>query len=340
MMHKFIFDLSKEYSLLAHDEVIYCLKGEHIQYEITKTNENALILNSNLSDETIKKIASRLSMTFSIGELLFESNTSIGSVEKKARNHPIEDKGSLAVRYKNRSESIESKPLVQTVASVYTKKRLVDLSNPDQVIFLLITPKNIFVSDQIAQVNRSLFEQRKAQFRPFFSPISLHPKIARSLVNISQINEKSTVLDPFCGTGGILLEAGLMNIKVIGSDISEDMVTGTRRNLSEYNIDPVDIIHCDIGEIPTFLSSPVDAVVTDFPYGKSTSLQGESLKELYTRSFTSIKQVLKPKGRAVIGSAVEQIDTYVNSGLNHVITYPLRVHRSLTRYFHVFEKAP
>jgi tRNA (guanine10-N2)-dimethyltransferase len=340
MMHKFIFDLSKEYPLLAHDEVIYCLNGEHIEYEVTKTNENTLILNSNLSDETINHIASRLSMTFSIGELLFESNTSLGSVEKKTRNHPIEDKGSLAVRYKNRSESIESKPLVQIVASVYTKKRLVDLSNPDQVIFLLITPKKIFVSDQIAQVNRSLFEQRKAQFRPFFSPISLHPKIARSLVNISQVNEKSTVLDPFCGTGGILLEAGLMNTKVIGSDISEDMVSGTRRNLSEYHIDPIEMIHCDIGEIPTFLSYPVDAVVTDFPYGKSTSLQGESLKELYTRSFTSIQQVLKPMGRAVIGSAVEKIDKYVNSGLNHVITYPIRVHRSLTRYFHVFEKAP
>jgi len=340
MMQKFIFDLSKEYPLLAHDEVIYCLNGEHIQYEVTKTNENALILNSNLSDETIKHIASRLSITFSIGELLFESNTSLGSVEEKARKHPIKDKGSLAVRYKNRSESIESKPLVQTVANVYTRKRLVDLSNPDQVIFLLITPKKIFVSDQIAQVNRSSFEQRKAQFRPFFSPISLHPKIARSLVNISQVNEKSTVLDPFCGTGGILLEAGLMNIKVIGSDISEDMVSGTKKNLSEYHIDPIEMIHCDIGEIPAVLSTPVDAVVTDFPYGKSTSLQGESLKELYTRSFMSIKQVLKPKGRAVIGSAVEQIDTYVNSGLNHVITYPLRVHRSLTRYFHVFEKAP
>jgi tRNA (guanine10-N2)-dimethyltransferase len=279
-------------------------------------------------------------MTFSIGKLLFESNTSLESVKEKARKHSLKDKGSLAVRYKNRSDTIESKPFVQKVADVYTRKRSVDLSNPDQVIFLLITPKKIFVSDQIAQVNRSSFEQRKAQFRPFFSPISLHPKIARSLVNISQVNEKSTILDPFCGTGGILLEAGLMNIKVIGSDISESMVSGTMKNLSEYHIDPIEMIHCDIGEIPTVMSTPVDAVVTDFPYGKSTSLQGESLKELYTRSFMSIQQVLKPKGRAVIGSAVEQIDTYVTSGLNHVITYPLRVHRSLTRYFHVFEKAP
>ena len=340
MIREFIFDISKEYPLLARDEIICCFNAEGIQFELIKSTEDVLILKSDVSNETIRHISSRLSMSFSIGELLFVSKPTIESIQEQAKNHPINDKGRLAVRYKNRSDTYESKPFVQSVADVYTKKRSVDLSNPDQVIYLLITPEVVFVSDQITQVNRSAFEQRKAQFRPFFSPISLHPKIARSLVNISEVNEQNMLLDPFCGTGGILLEAGLMDIKVIGSDISAHMVSGTKENLNEYNITAVNMFSCDIGDISTFLPNPVDAVVTDFPYGKSTSLQGESLQKLYTRSFMSIQQVLKLTGRAVIGSAIKNVDPYVSSGLKQVTTYPLRVHRSLTRFFHVFEKTP
>jgi len=340
MIREFIFDISKEYPLLAHGEIIACFKGEEIQFELIKSNEDALILKADISNEKICNIASRLSMSFSIGELLFTSKHSIELIKEQARTHSIEDKGSLAIRYKNRTDTVESNPFVHAVADVYTASRFVDLSKPNQIIHLLITPNNIFVSEQIIQVNRSAFEQRKAHFRPFFSPISLHPKIARALVNISQVNNQDTILDPFCGTGGILLEAGLMNISVIGSDISEKMVNGTQRNLSEFNINSSNMFICDISDISNHLSNLVDAVVTDFPYGKSTSLQGEPLEELYQRSFHSIQLVLKPGKKAVIGSTIKHIDKHATPGLNHIVSYPLRVHRSLTRYFHVFEKTP
>ena len=76
------------------------------------------------------------------------------------------------------------------------------------------------------EIDRTCFEERKVQHRPFFSPISLHPKLARVLVNISAIKRDETLLDPFCGTGGILIEAGLIGAKVIGSDIEEKMIEG------------------------------------------------------------------------------------------------------------------
>ncbi|MBS3748428.1 MAG: methyltransferase domain-containing protein [Candidatus Thermoplasmatota archaeon] len=340
MIREFIFDVSKEYPLLARDEIISCFKSEGIQFELIKSNEDVLILKADVSNEIICDIASRVSMSFSIGELLFTSKHSIEFIKEQARSHSIEDKGRLAVQYKNRSDTVESKSFVHAVADVYTASRLVDLSKPDQIIHLLITPNNIFVSEQIVQVDRSVFERRKAHLRPFFSPISLHPKIARALVNLSQVNDQDTILDPFCGTGGILLEAGLMNISIIGSDISEKMVKGTQRNLSEYNINSFNMFICDISDISNHLLNPVDAVVTDFPYGKSTSLQGEPLEELYQRSFHSIQSVLKPGKKAVIGSAIKHIDKHATSGLKHILSYPLRVHQSLTRYFHVFQKAP
>jgi len=340
MKTKIIFDVSKEYPLLAHDEIISCFISEHIQFQIFFSTENVLIIESELTNEQIRYLAYRLSMSFSIGRLLFTGIPTVSEMMNQAKNHSISITGSLAVRYKNRSEQIRSKPLVQAIADVYTLSTTVDLTNPDHTIFLLITNEKVYVSEQIANIDRGFYEQRKAHMRPFFSPISLHPKIARALVNISRAKPGDVVLDPFCGTGGFLIEAGLMNMKVIGSDISEEMITGAQKNLLSYHIQSFSMITADIASLPDQLSDKVDAIVTDLPYGKATSTRGEEINTLHTRAMTSIQQILKPGSRAVIGSFSEDLKIKNYEQLDHIFSYPLRVHRSLTRWFHVFEKRP
>ncbi len=44
----------------------------------------------------------------------------------------------------------------------------------------------------------------------------MSPKLARCMVNLTGVKENDLVLDPFCGTGGILIEAGIMGARVIG----------------------------------------------------------------------------------------------------------------------------
>src|SRR5438132_10142106 len=51
---------------------------------------------------------------------------------------------------------------------------------------------------------------RRPRMRPSFHPSTMVPKLARSLVNLSQAVPGSTFLAPFCGVGGILLEASLL----------------------------------------------------------------------------------------------------------------------------------
>ena len=340
MINKIIFDLSKEYPLLAHDEIISCLVAEGIEFQVESSTENVFVIETELSNKTIQHLANRLSMSFSIGLLLFTGSTSVSQIQAKAQNHPIDIIGSLAIRSKNRSEHLSSKPFVHAIADVYTQSTQVDLTNPDNIIFLLITDDHIYVSEQQACIDRGDFERRKAHLRPFFSPISLHPKIARALVNISQVKPGDIILDPLCGTGGFLIEAGLMNVQVIGSDISKEMINGTQKNLDYYQIEPHALITADITELPDQLPCQVDAVVSDFPYGKATSTRGESLQTLYTRAMSGIQQVLKPGGRAVIGSFSDQLKQKRFEQLTHCISYPLRVHQSLTRWFHVFERIP
>ncbi|EMR74772.1 THUMP domain protein, partial [Thermoplasmatales archaeon SCGC AB-540-F20] len=134
------------------------------------------------------------------------------------KNNIIDSEGSIAINYKNRSSSVDSQPIIRVLAEIYTKDKPVNLDNPDLEMRVVVTDTNVYVGSKIVEVKRGEFEKRKVQHRPFFSPISLHPKLARALVNLSSIKRNEKLLDPFCGTGGILLEAGLIGTKIIGSD--------------------------------------------------------------------------------------------------------------------------
>ncbi len=58
----------------------------------------------------------------------------------------------------------------------------------------------------------------------------LPPKLCQIMLNL--LDDKSSVYDPFCGTGSVLMEAVLMGFKnVLASDISQENVDGTKRNL-------------------------------------------------------------------------------------------------------------
>jgi tRNA (guanine10-N2)-dimethyltransferase len=175
------------------------------------------------------------------------------------------------------------------------------------------------------------------QNRPFFSPISLHPKIARALVNLSCVKKSEILLDPFCGTGGILLEAGLIGARVIGSDIEEKMIQGSKETLDFFKIRGFSMFHSDIGDIKNHVRK-VDAIATDLPYGKSTTTRGEDMNNLYNRTFEAFSNVLKQKGRAVVGMSDKNWIEKASKYLNLLEVHEMRAHRSLTRFFAVFEQ--
>ena len=334
---RYLFELSKDHKTLPTAEVLSCLKAEKISYKTLYSNKNVLVIDTDNNYEKIKLIAIRLSSSFYIDEFLFSCPPSLDTIKKVALENNIRKKGSIAVKHLNRSTKINSQDIVKTLSKVYTKNRKVNLEKPDIEVRAVITDSKVYVGLKLFKINRSQYEQRKVQFRPFFSPISLHPKIARTLVNLSCIKKYNTLLDPFCGTGGILLEAGLIGAKVIGSDIEEKMIKGCKKTLEYYNIKDYTLFHCDVGNIVKHVEN-VDAVVTDLPYGKSTTTHGEATVSLYQRAFENISKVLKKNGRAVIGLSDEGLITTGLEYLSFLEKHELRVHRSLTRFFVVFKK--
>ncbi|MCX6665876.1 MAG: methyltransferase domain-containing protein [Euryarchaeota archaeon] len=334
---KIMFELSKEQPTIPTAEIFSCLHAENIEFSVLISNEDVLVIEATkASKEQICFIANRLAFSSFVDEFLFSGPPTPETLVKIASQNPIKKQGSIAITYKKRSQSIDSQSLVQALGVHYAKERQINLSNPDITIRLLVTDPQIYVGIQLAEIDKKTFEQRKASYRPFFSPISLHPKVARALVNLSQIKKDDMVLDPFCGTGGIILEAGLLGARVIGSDVEHKMIDGCKKTLEFYNVHNYQVFCSDIGDIKKTIHN-VDAVVTDFPYAKATTTKGESIPLLYERAFDTLSQVLKPGGRAVIGMHNEEMSLIGKQYLSFVESHPFRVHRSLTRYFVVFE---
>ena len=328
----FLFELAKEYGDLPQHEVISVLKAEQIVFDIVVSTDEVVVVEILEGVDKISNVAHRLALCFCIDELFFSCDPNIEELEKKVRAVDLKGKGTVAVHAKNRSSTYDTRKIVRVVASYCTQNRMVDLENPDVDIRMVICDDQWYVGRKVCGISRTVFENRRAHHRPFFSPISLHPKLARSLVNLSQVRNGGRLLDPFCGTGGILIEAGMVGARVYGNDIEKKMIDGCFDTLKHFGIDEYSLIVGDVEAVDTLVDS-VDAIVTDLPYGKSTTTRGESLEDLYHRAFKAFSSVLSKDGVVVAGGSLSSIGDIAGKFLSVVKVYPIRVHRSLTRYF-------
>ncbi len=333
---KLLFELSKEHPTLPKQEILSVAKLLQKKYSILFEHKEILLLDIETDNsQIIDDFAARLSLCYNIDEYLDCCPLDEKNIKEMAKSHSIKEQGSICIRTLNTTPK-DSTPYIHILAEIYTKNHPVDLSNPDIEVRLILIDQQAFLSIKRQQINRTSYEDRKAQHRPFFSPISLHPRIARTLINLSEATTKDHLLDPFCGTGGILIEAGLLNIPLIGSDLQEEMIAGCRQNLEHYKIADYQLIQSDIGNLKEHLTTNINAIVTDLPYGKSTTTQGENIEELYKRSFQHFQKILPKDGRAVIGLSEQDHIRLAEPYLCLQAVYSLRVHRSLTRYFCVF----
>tara|TARA_Y100000310_G_scaffold336639_1_gene421725 strand:- start:359 stop:1246 length:888 start_codon:yes stop_codon:yes gene_type:complete len=155
--------------------------------------------------------------------------------------------------------------------------------------------------------------------RPGSDPKSgmLPPKLAKMMINLSQVKPNETLLDPFCGSGTVITEALVMGQKdLLGFDVNKKAVDDTLKNIEwvaeKYNLKE---FKCGVEQNDVFkLSSKlkknsVDVIVTE-PFlgpplrgGENDAQMAKTLNELddlYRGSLAEFKKVLKPGGRVVM----------------------------------------
>jgi tRNA (guanine10-N2)-dimethyltransferase len=331
--HTFLFELSGEHESLPLAEIAGCLEAQDLKFTIKTRDSGVLILDAPEMD--IKKIERRLALSHYIDSYLFFCELNEISDIKE----PIEiDEGSFAVRAKriqSAHKHIDLKQVERQVADLVKGECVVDLENPGNEIRVILSNK-LYVGKKLVTIPRNTFEERKVQNRPYFSPVSLHPRLARALVNLSRIKEGQTLLDPFCGTGGVLMEATLVGAKTIGSDIDERMVKGANENLSSLNIES-ELFCADISEVKDRVAE-VDAIATDPPYGKAATTNREGVFSLYKRAFEAFSDILKPGSYASVVLPDLELIEMGKEYLTLKESHSMKVHRSLTRHFCVFKK--
>jgi tRNA (guanine10-N2)-dimethyltransferase len=166
------------------------------------------------------------------------------------------------------------------------------------------------------------------------------------MVNLAHIKEGQVLLDPFCGTGGILIEGGMIGAKLIGSDINWNMKNGTLVNLDYCTaLDYCDIKegsyeahHIDVRELKLY--DKVDAVVTDPPYGISTSTGGVKDGKIFHQFLESIDYNMKENAYLCIAHPHYLDIDFVLDDLDFELLdrHRIKMHKSLTRIISVIRK--
>ncbi|HKS59607.1 MAG TPA: hypothetical protein VJS68_02385, partial [Thermoplasmata archaeon] len=140
--------------------------------------------------------------------------------------------------------------------------------------------------EEIATIDRRAFSERRMMHLPFRRPVTLPPRLARAAVNLAQVRPDDLVVDPFLGTGALLLESGLVGARIAGADRDADMVRGALRNLAHFGLTAEGLTVSDSAEAARSLvpNEAVDALVTDPPYGRASSTGGEAPESVLRRT--------------------------------------------------------
>jgi len=60
--------------------------------------------------------------------------------------------------------------------------------------------------------------------------LAISPRLSKILINLSGVKKGDLLLDPFCGVGGVLIEAILKGIRVYGVDKDGGAISSARKN--------------------------------------------------------------------------------------------------------------
>jgi tRNA (guanine10-N2)-dimethyltransferase len=314
---RLIFELSGENPTLpfAELECIGSVLDQRLQVAIVESPDPAL--------------TSRLAMTQVVSEYLGECEPTLPSFAKLLKDLSIETRYSFAGRTKKvHGGCVEKNPCSQREFEQLIGTMIsgpVSLVNPEVEYRAILSENRCYFGKMLCTIDRGGFNARNPGKRNFFHPGVMMPRMARTLINLTCTHAGDIILDPFCGTGGILIEAEMLGMRSLGSDFDPMMVQGSARNVTRS-----DLLLADATSLPCDRST-IDAVVTDFPYGQSVCIKkADTLDQLYADALDEIRRVLKTGHRAVVVTH-RDISDIAQHHMTILQQHKQRVHKSLTR---------
>ncbi|XP_033726459.1 tRNA (guanine(10)-N2)-methyltransferase homolog isoform X2 [Pecten maximus] len=174
----------------------------------------------------------------------------------------------------------------------------VNLRNPDETYFLLEdygpfgsqapdNPLYIYFGRQISEGQRDAIRRYTLQSRKFIANTSMDAGLSLLMANIAQVKKDDLVMDPFVGTGSLLVACAHHGAYVMGTDINylllhakgkpsrakqekRESDESIQANLCQYGLGDyyLDAVVGDASKHHMWRQQPMfDAIITDPPYG-------------------------------------------------------------------------
>jgi SAM-dependent methyltransferase len=129
-------------------------------------------------------------------------------------------------------------------------------------------------------------------------PAATNPLLAALLVQLAKPRRGDVLLDPFCGSGTLLVEAAALGLDLVllGADLDPAALAQAAGNRGV--VPTAALLRADAARLPV-ADGAVDRVVANLPFGKRVGSHAGNLA-LYPAFLAELTRVLRPDGRAAL----------------------------------------
>lgn len=283
-----------------------------------RPEEGLLVAETSADPAAIEK---RIAYSRRVGRMIPDGELAEGHIDLLRR-------GTYRVRVFGEDDRNKEQATIASIAERVAGK--VSLDDPDREVSAYVAgdgKRYLAITDPRSM--RQGWAQRRPRSRAFFHPSAIFPKFSRALVNLSGVQPGQVFLDPYCGTGSLLIEASIVGADPVGTDLARKMVRGARRNSMKYGQQWLGLVRADSTRMPF---RQTDAIATDIPYGRASSAGGLDSRDILESLIKEAERVLPrerklvvmhPKSLTVEGGAMrveQELDIYIHRSLTRTIT--------------------
>jgi tRNA (guanine10-N2)-dimethyltransferase len=342
---KLFFLISGEFESLSFAELKAIFEAEKYPYSLVEKLDQTIRIEADL--KSVEQILRRSAYTRICSQELFTCDANDEAITKAVATSDfskmIKENETFEVRirrikeYTTKEATMNHERLLGRLILQYVPGTKVNLKTPQKTFFGILTNDKLVFGLKLAEIQPKPFVERRARKKPFFHPSAMNAKLARCMVNLAHAKIGDYVLDPFCGTGTVLIEATLIGCDSIGIDVKRKMAHGALRNVRHFGLNPGGMIMADGRRIPL---CKIDCIVTDPPYGRSATTLKSSTKSIVEGVLESAYPLLNKGQRVCIASPKTLGIKAVGeaAGYKHIESAFAFVHSTLTREVAVFEK--
>jgi len=212
--------------------------------------------------------------------------------------------------------------VVGTIRIRDKKINLTEIYRQDEIERLENSPnKRAFLIEKDGEIKEAKGYRRKR---------AVSPNDAKFIINISELNGDETIIDPFAGTGGLLIECLSRGIKAFASDIDPVIRPGLAK-LTDNRF-----ALADARNLP-FKDNIFDAVITEPPFSNK-------YRQDVLDSLPEICRIIKQNGKITFLIAQDMYNDIKNymieKGFSARRDFTLRRHGKLISRVITFEKKP